>query len=237
MKRIKENLSEQGILFSNHYVGDRLAEDDEVYLFNDLIDKLDITAITNSYSPEGGSMFSPRDQFASITFAMHKGVTSSVKMADLVRNHLQFIYLAGGHIISRRAICDFRIKHKEAIKKIFESTVDLAIDCGLVQNDKLFALDGAKIEANASFSKTRKKGEWEERQEKIVEYVDNFLEEWEKQDKLEEGLEEKRREKFEKIRNKIDKMKSNKEKKMREPGKIKFQEKTVDHLEKVNLQR
>jgi len=41
MKRIKENMSYQGILFSNHYVGDRLAEDDEVFLFDRLIDKLD----------------------------------------------------------------------------------------------------------------------------------------------------------------------------------------------------
>ena len=136
-----------------------------------------------------------------------------------MRHHLQFIYLAGGHIISRRAICDFRIKHKEAIRKIFESTVDLAIDCGLVQKDKLFALDGAKIEANASFSKTRKKGEWEERQEKIVEYVDKFLEEWEEQDRLEEGLEEKKHEEFERIKNKIDKIKSEKEKKFEGSGK------------------
>jgi transposase len=157
MKRIKENLSEQGILFSNYYVGDRLADDDEVYLFKDLLDKLDISAIMNCYSSEGGSMFSPRDQLAVITFAMHKGITSSVKMADLVRHHLQFIYLAGGHIISRRTICDFRIKHKESIRKIFESTVNLAINCGMVNKDALFALDGAKIEANASFSQTRKK--------------------------------------------------------------------------------
>ena len=51
MKRIKENLSEQGILFSNHYVGDRLTDDNEVYLFNELIDKLDIDPIINSYRP------------------------------------------------------------------------------------------------------------------------------------------------------------------------------------------
>ena len=47
MKRIKENLSEQGVLFSNHYVGDRLEENDEVYLFKDLIHKLDTSAITS----------------------------------------------------------------------------------------------------------------------------------------------------------------------------------------------
>lgn len=97
--------------------------------------------------------------------------------------------------------------------------MDLAIDCGLVRKDQLFALDGAKIEANASFSKTRKKKEWEERQEKIVEYVDKFLEEWEEQDELEEGLEEKRREEFEKIKNKIDQIKIDNENKNKESDK------------------
>ena len=91
--------------------------------------------------------------------------------------------------------------------------MDLAIDCGLVREDQLFSLDGTKIEANASFSKTRKKKEWKERQEKIVEHVDKFLEEWKKQDELEEGLEEKMREEFEKIKKKIDKIKIEEENK------------------------
>ena len=155
MNRIRENLSEQGILFSNHYVGDRLSEDDEVYLFKSLFDKLEIRAITKRYRSEGGKMFSPQDQLATLLYAFHKGITSSVKMAELIRTDLRFIYLAGGHIIKRRTICDFRIKHREAIRKIFESSIELALETGVVKKDSVFALDGSKIEAQASFSKTR----------------------------------------------------------------------------------
>jgi len=213
MKRIKENLSDQGILFSNHYVGDRLSKDDEVYLYNSLIDKLDISSIVNSYSSEGGSMFSPRDQLSVILYAFHKGITSSVQIAQLIRSDLRFIYLSGGHIIKRRTICDFRLKHREGIRKIFESSVDLALGTGVVRDDILFAVDGSKIEAHASFSKTRKKFEWKQRQEKIVEHVDNFLREWEEQDEREEGLEEKKREEFEKVKKKLDAIKGKRENK------------------------
>ena len=207
MKRIKSNTRDQGVLFSEHYVGDRLSEDDEVFLFEKLFDRLNISAVTNSYSIEGGSMFSPRDQLAIIIFAFHKGITSSVKIAELIRYNLQFIYLAGGHIIKRRTICDFRLKHIESIKKIFTSSIDLAIDSGLIKLDKIFALDGSKIEANASFSMTRKKGEWEERQKKIIEHVDKFLHDWEEQDKLEENLEEEKKERFDRISEKLNKIK------------------------------
>lgn len=213
MKRIKESQKEQGILFSNHYVGDRLSEDDEVFLFERLFDKLDISAITNSYSNEGGSMYSPRDQLAVIIYAFHKGITSSVKMAELVRNSLPFIYLSGGHVISRRTISDFRLRHGDTITEILESSANLAIEAGLISNDDLYAIDGSKIEANASFSNTRKKNEWEERQKRIIDYVDNFLKKWEEQDKLEEDFEKRKKERFDRINEKLKKIKKVKQQK------------------------
>ena len=227
MKRIKDNTRDQGMLFSEHYVGDRLSKDDEVFLFEKLFNKLDISAIENNYSPEGGSMFSPKDQLAVILYAFHKGITSSVKIAELMRYNLQFIYLAGGHIIKRRTICDFRLKHLELIRKIFESSVDCAIESGLVQMNDVFALDGSKIEANASFSMTRQKGEWEERKKSIVEHVDKFLRDWEEQDNFEENLEKEKKERFDRINEKLDKIKKqNKKEKSDSP------EETVEKDEK-----
>lgn len=212
MKRIKENLSEQGILFSNHYVGDRLPNDDEVYLFKKLIDKLNISAITKRYSSEGGSMFSPKDQLAVLIYAFIKGITSSVQIADHVLHNLRFIFLAGGHAIKRRTICDFRLKHVEAIKNIFIASIELAIESGLIKKDEIFALDGTKIEAHASFSKTRNKKEWEERQKKIIEHVDDFMQRWEEQDALEEDIEEERKKEFELIKEKLNNIKEKNDK-------------------------
>ena len=81
MKRIKENLSNQGILFSNHYVGDRLSEDDEVFLFEKLFTQLDISAVTDVYSSEGGSMFSPRDQLVVLGLSADKKVNGKTRSA------------------------------------------------------------------------------------------------------------------------------------------------------------
>ena len=40
-----------------------------------------------------------------------------------------------------------------------------------------------KLASNAWFSKSRKKSDWEKRQQKIVRSIDHFFEEWETQDK------------------------------------------------------
>jgi len=203
MKRIKPNLAEQGVLFSNHYVGDRLSKDDEVYSFKKLINKIDLTSVMNKYSSEGGRMYSPKDQLAVILYAFLKGITSSVKIAELVRNSLPFIYLAGGHLISRRAISDFRLKHLDSIEKIFKDSIKLASKINLINSAELFALDGSKIEANASSSKTRRKVDWEEREKEIEIHVKKFLEEWEKNDQLEKNYEEEQRIKFNLIQKKM----------------------------------
>ena len=203
MKRIKESKKEQGVLFAEHYVGDRLPKNDEVYLFEQVFERLDIRKITDSYSCEGGSMFNPKDQLAVILFAYYKGITSSVKIAEYIRYNLQFMYLAGGHIISRRAICEFRVKHFDALRDLLKSSVNIAMEADLVTDSSSYALDGSKIEAHASFSKTRRKKEWKERQKKIIDHVDNFLKEWEEQDVLEEGLEEEQEERFRRISEKL----------------------------------
>jgi len=196
MKRIKESKRDQGVMFSDYYVGDRLSADDEVFLFEKFFDKLDISEVTSKYSREGGMMFSPRDQLAILAFAHYKGITSSVKIAEMIRCNLQFIYLSGGHIIARRTICDFRVKHIEALRKIFESSVRLASESGLVSSGNPYALDGTKIKAFASFSKTRRREEWEERQQEIKEKVDKYIKDCEEQDVLEDDYEKEKAERF-----------------------------------------
>jgi len=204
MKRIKTNYAEQGVLFSTYYVGDRLAEDDEVYSFKNLLDNLDISPIMNEYGEEGGSMYCPKSKLAVILYAFLKGITSSVKIAELVRNSLPFIYLAGGHIISRRALSEFRLKHLKSIRKIFNQTIDLSLSINLVKPKDLFTLDGSKLESDTSPFKTRSKLEWEIREKQIEVYVNNFLDEWAKNDNLEENHEKEHKVKFQKMKEKLE---------------------------------
>ena len=60
LKRVITNKSKEGLLFSNHYVGDQLEKDDEVYLFEEILKTLDITILYNQYnSQRGGHFYDP----------------------------------------------------------------------------------------------------------------------------------------------------------------------------------
>jgi len=176
MKRIKSSEKRQGVLFAKHYIGDRLPEDSEVYLFDSLIDLLDLSPITDKYSEEGGSMYSPRDKFAIILYAYFEGVTSSIQMARLVARDVAYIYLAGGHLIKSKTLRTFRLEHKDVFPDLLLSVIQLGQESGLIELDKLFALDGSKFGANASGSQSKRKKKWESTKELIQKDIESWPE-------------------------------------------------------------
>lgn len=190
MERIKTSLKGQRILFAEHYIDERLSKDHEVYAFDAILDQLDLCAILNSYSPEGGKLFSPRDMIAILIYAYMKGVTSSYKISNEIRENIAFVYLSGGQIVKPRTIRDFRKRNASRLKELFSSTVQLAERIGLLREDDLFAIDGSKFAADASKSKTVTKADAEKRLTKIRKSVDDYFDELDRNDELEEDIEE-----------------------------------------------
>lgn len=234
MKRIRPSLKSQGLIFSEHFIDDRLPGDHEVYAFDLLLNGADLTEITDSYGSEGGKVYQPRDQTAVLLYAYSKGITSSYKIANEIRVNLAFVYLAGGHMISRRAICEFRRRNAPSLKRLFSSTVQNAVEVGLVDENGVFSIDGSKFAADASKSKTKTKEEWIERRAAIEKSVDHFLNEIEKNDQAEEGLEEDRARKFKKVVQKINELKAKKTKSKLETRDMKRAERHVIEDEKIS---
>ena len=212
MNRIIDNLKDQGVLFSTHYIGDRLDKDHPVYLFDELLNAIDISPIMNKYTTRGGAMYCPRNMLTLVTYAYFEGTTSSRKIASLIQYHLAYIYLAGGNQIKYRAISEFRRKHLDSIKGIFIQSVKLALEIKLVKKSDIFALDGSKIEADASSSKTKRKTQWEDQEAKILANVEGFLDQWEKNDLIEEGLESEDAEHRKKVSERLKQLKKKKRK-------------------------
>jgi transposase len=206
VNRIIPGQSDQGVLFSNHYIGDRLSQDHEVFEFRKLIDKMDLSSVVESYSDEGGSMYSPRDLFGIVCYGYHKRLVSSYQMADAVENRLDFIYLAGGNRIKRRTICEFRRRHGDALTDLLAESVKLADKAGLIDKEKIFGLDGTKLRSSANRDQRKSRDEWVELQNKLIKSVEDFLNEWKKNDRLEENIEEEQAQRMRQIRENIQKM-------------------------------
>lgn len=176
-------------MFAEHFLDDRLPQSHEVYAFDALLKSIDISSIMETYGSEGGKVYLPGDMLAVLLYAYSRGITSSYRIAEEVRANIAFIFLAGGHIISRRAICEFRKRNAALLAPIFSSTVQKADKAGLLRDDKIFAIDGTKISADASKSKTMTKTEGEERQARIEKSVEKFFQDLDANDTREENIE------------------------------------------------
>ena len=213
MNRIITSERQQGFLFSQHYTCDYLDERDEVFLFDDLIDSLDLSPIYGSYSKEGGKTYDPRDMFGLITYGFMKGITSSRRLVEAASYNIRFIHLAGNQKPCYRTVLNFKAKHRVAIEELFVSSIEHAIDCGMVDYDAVFALDGTKLKAYANLNKTKTKKKWKKRRAKLLLSVQEYLDECERIDKSEDEVfgesDEKKKEVYEKVLSKLKSLTTN----------------------------
>jgi transposase len=91
-------------------------------------------------------------------YAYSQGIFSSRKIAQLVRKHICFMYLAGMQTPDFRTIADFRKKHLELIKDYFRQILLLCRKAGLLPL-RTVAIDGSKVAASASNRRTMSRSE------------------------------------------------------------------------------
>ena len=80
MRKIIPSLKQQGVLFGEHYIDDKLKPDDLVYVFDRLLGELDLSSITQAYSQEGGAMYCPREKLSVLLFAYLNSETTSIAL-------------------------------------------------------------------------------------------------------------------------------------------------------------
>src|SRR5579864_5288114 len=117
----------------------------------DVVDNLDVSEFHAAYSKDGrgAPAFSPKMMVAVILYSWCRSVYSSRKIALLCREDLGARVIVGEYQPDFRTINVFRSRHGQALAKLFESSVRLCQEAGLVSLVDT-AGDGTKIAANAS---------------------------------------------------------------------------------------
>lgn len=131
---------------------DWLPPDHAVFLLGDLVDELDLTAITESYhrgDGGGNPPYHPVLLTKLLLYASMHGVVSSRAIAAKTYEDLAVRVLAAGQHPDFRTISDFRERHLTALQALFPQVVRLAQRLGLVKLEQV-AQDGTKVLANAS---------------------------------------------------------------------------------------
>src|SRR5436189_308218 len=149
-----------------------LPEDHLAFFVSDLIDQLDLTAITAVYEDEerGYPPYHPVMLTKVLVYAYCVGVFSSRRIQRRLVEDVAFRVLAAGNTPDFRTIADFRKTHLAALNGFFEQVLQVARDLGTLRVGRV-ALDGSKVKANASKHKAMSYGRMREKRQQLRDEV------------------------------------------------------------------
>lgn len=167
---------------------DWLPEQHLAFFVSDLIDQLDLSAITTVYEDEerGYPPYHPVMLTKVLVYGYCVGVFSSRKIQRRLMEDVAFRVLAAGNEPDFRTIADFRKTHLAALTGLFEQVLRLAREMGAPRVGRV-ALDGSKIKANASKHKAMSYGRMGEKQRQLRDEVKDLLAQAEAADAAEDA--------------------------------------------------
>jgi len=128
---------------------DWVPEDHLARFVVDIVSRLDLSAIRNSYAGRGSDAYPPAMMTALLFYAYATGVFSSRKIEKATYDSVAFRYVAVNTHPDHDTIAGFRRRFLKELKALFTQILLLAHEMGLVKLGAV-SLDGTKIKANAS---------------------------------------------------------------------------------------
>ena len=135
---------------------------------NDVIDKMNLDKLLETYSDKGCSSYHPRMLLKVLMYAYVTKNYSSRLMAKAVKENIYFIWLAGGNQPTRNVLNSFRSnKMLIVIEEVFTELMLILSDLKYIDLNEYFQ-DGTKIEANANKYSFVWRGSVEKNREKLL---------------------------------------------------------------------
>lgn len=155
---------------------------------SDLVESLSLSAIEDAYDEERGyPPYHPRMMTKVLLYAYATGTYSSRRIAGKLVDSVAFRFLAAGNEPDFRTISEFRKRHGAALSELFSQVLRLCRRAGLVKLGRV-AVDGTKIQANASKHKAMSYSRMKSAEAALQREVDELLRRAEKADEEEDQL-------------------------------------------------
>lgn len=144
---------------------------------SDVVDALDLSAILRVYAaadPRGGVPYHPALLVKLLVCAYCAGVPSSRRIERATYEDVAMRVLTGDQHPDHDTIAAFRQQHLHALAGLFVQVLRLCQRAGLVKLGHV-ALDGTKVQANASKHKAMSYGRMQETEQRLMREVDALL--------------------------------------------------------------
>jgi transposase len=168
---------------------DWLPEDHLAYQVLDIVSQLDMSPFLAGYSTDGrgAPAYSPVMLTCLLLYGWCRHVYSSRKLESLCQEDIGARVIAAGHQPDFRSINLFRLRQGKALSTLFEQSVGLCQRAGMVSLVHL-AIDGTKMEANASKRKAMSYGRMLEEEARLQAEIDGYFRRAQEEDAAEDSL-------------------------------------------------
>ena len=143
----------------------------------DVVESLDLSAFYRSYEEKDGrgqAAYHPGLMVRLLLYGYCIGVSSSRQVERKTYEDVAFRYLAADQHPDHSTVSEFRQRHLSALAGLFQQALQLCQKAGLVKLGHV-ALDGSKIQANASKHKAMSYGRMSEAEQKLQAEVEALL--------------------------------------------------------------
>ena len=168
---------------------DWLPEGHLAYFVLDLCDELDLSEIDRaiqSKDPRGNRPYPPAMMVSLLVYTWCIGLRSSRAIHQATWTDVAVRVVAGDNHPHFTTLAEFRRTHADALANLFEQVLAIADKAGMIKLDHV-AIDGTKIQANASKHKAMSYGRMQATSERLREEVRRILEEAEEADRREDA--------------------------------------------------
>ena len=130
-------------------VEDWLPKDHLARFVVDIVDQLDLSALTQQYRGSGSAAYHPTVMLGLLIYGYATGVYSSRRIEAATYESIAFRYIAANEQPDHDSLCTFRKRFLKEIEALFVQVLCIARQMKLLKLGTI-ALDGTKIHANAS---------------------------------------------------------------------------------------
>jgi transposase len=154
----------------------------------DVVETLDLSAIHASYDAgdgRGQSAYAPAMMVRVLLYGYTTGIYSSRKLQARTFDDVAFRFLSADEHPDHSTLAEFRKRHLQALAGLFTQALQLCQKAGLVKLGHV-AIDGSKLQANASKHKAMSYGRMVEAEKQLKDEIDALLKRAEAEDAAED---------------------------------------------------
>lgn len=188
MKHFRPYQPKNQIMLLPPVMSDWLPPDHEIHFIDDAVDRMDLSAIFAAYdNPQGYPPYHPAMMTKVLVYAYLRGIRSSRKIERALWEDVAMRVLSGNQQPDHWTLAHFRKRHQKALAGLFEQTVRMAQEAGLVKLGHV-AVDGTKVKANASKHSAMSYGRMEKEAARLRAEIDQYFRDAEAADAEEDRL-------------------------------------------------